>query len=159
MKKYTFNISPLAVVIILSLAVGFTSCKGKKKLTKGSDAPVVVTSKPEPMADPEEPEEVEPVVKKLTKEQKLSNYFEAIATAPSTTSANASIQEALGMFSNGDAPVLIVIYRAGSAPDYDEPTTITNYLHYLKDTKNNKAQIEEIVYDTNGNIKELVLKK
>ena len=63
------------------------------------------------------------------------------------------------MFSNSEAPVLIVIYKEGGKPSYDEPTTIGKYLNYLKDTKNNKARVEEVVYDTNGKIKELVLRK
>ncbi len=52
-----------------------------------------------------------------------------------------------------------MIYKEGGKPSYDEPTTIEKYLNYLKDTKNNKAKVEEVVYDANGKIKELVLKK
>lgn len=160
MKKRIYNISPLSLVILLAMVFGFSSCKNKKKLTEMSD-PVEVQEEIAQEEMEEEPEVVEErvVVKETTKETKLNNYFGAIASASSTTSANANINEALSMFSNGDAAVLIVIYKEGGKPSYDEPTTISKYLNYLKDTKNNKAKVEEVVYDTNGKIKELVLKK
>ncbi|PIB36042.1 hypothetical protein BFP72_11860 [Reichenbachiella sp. 5M10] len=153
----TFPYWPMAV--LMAIVIGFSSCKSQKKLTKSEDVPVVTTVAPEPEPEPE-PEVIEaPAPKKLTKEERLTNYFDAIATSSTTDSANASIDEALTMFSDGDAPVLIVIYKGDGSPSYDEPTTIENYLHYLKDTQNNNTEIEEIVYDTDGNIKELVLKK
>lgn len=161
MKKRIYNISPLSLVVLLAMVVGFSSCKNKKKLTEMSDPVEVREEIAQEEMEEEEPEVVEErvVVKEPTKEAKLNNYFGAIATSSSTSAANASINEALSMFSNGDAPVLIVIYNEGGKPSYDEPTTIEKYLNYLKDTKNNKAKVEEVVYDTNGKIKELVLKK
>ncbi|SNS58699.1 hypothetical protein SAMN05421640_0772 [Ekhidna lutea] len=156
------NISPLSLVILLALALGFSACKKNKKLADISDQNAVKEQMEKEEME-EEPQVVEPKVKppvkEATKEDKLTNYFGAIANASSTNSANASIQEALTMFSNSEAPVLIVIYKDGSNPSYDEPTTIGKYLNYLKDTKNNKAKIEEVVYDSNGKIKELVLRK
>ena len=70
-----------------------------------------------------------------------------------------SIEEALSMFSSPDAPLLIVFYEANGKASYDQPTTIEKYLNYLKDTGNASAQVEEIVKDSNGKIKEIVLKK
>lgn len=162
MKKRNQNISLIAITVLVTMALGFTGCKTKKNVaaitSEQESKPVVEESE---MDTPDKVVESikETPVKELAKEQQLANYFRAIASAPSTASANASIQEALTMFGTSEAPVLIVIYRAGSQPDYDEPTTIVKYLNYLKDTKNNKAQVEEIVYDTDGKIKELVLKK
>lgn len=161
MTKYIPNISQLPIVILVAIVVAF-SCKSQKKIAEISEPQK--TSQPDdtPMEEPEEAPEVsieENTPKNLTKEDNLHNYFKAISSAPSLTSANASIKEALAMFSTPDAPVLIVIYRAGANPDYDEPTTIGKYLDYLKDTKNSNAQVEELVYDANGKIKELVLKK
>lgn len=165
MKKHTINISPLSMAILLAMVFGFSACKGKKKLADMSDPEAVKEEIAQEEEDTEEdtpilqiPEE-RVVVNEPTKEQKLHNYFGAIASASSTNSANASISEALTLFSNGDAPVLIVIYKEGGKPSYDEPTTISKYLNYLKDTKNDKAKVEEMVYDSNGKIKELVLKK
>jgi hypothetical protein len=159
MKNRIFNISPTSLVILLAMVFGFSSCKNKKKLTEMSD-PVEVREEIAQEEMEEEPKVIQgEIVSVVTKEQKLNNYFGAIATANTPAAANASINEALTMFSNGNAPVLIVIYKDGAKPDYDEPTTIEKYLNYLKDTKNNKAKVEEVVYDTNGKIKELVLKK
>jgi hypothetical protein len=69
------------------------------------------------------------------------------------------INDALGLFNSPDAPVLIIISKTGDIVDYDRPTTIKNYLNYLKDTKNNINKVEKIVYDDNGKIKELELLK
>ncbi|MDW3210659.1 MAG: nucleoid-structuring protein H-NS [Reichenbachiella sp.] len=161
MTKNTLNIIPVALVV--ALMIGTSSCKTKKNL-----AQVTPVEEVEPVEDEvvEELEEVtEEVVEErvpekiLSKEQKLNNYFSAVSGASSTSVANNNIDQALGMFSNPDAPVLIVIYNDGANPDYDEPTTISKYLNYLKDTKTKAATVEEVVYDSQGRIKELVLKK
>lgn len=161
MTKNTLNIIPVALVV--ALMIGTSSCKTKKNL-----AQVTPVEEVEPVEDEvaEELEEVtEEVVKErvpekiLSKEQKLNNYFSAVSGASSASVANNNIDQALGMFSNPDAPVLIVIYNDGANPDYDEPTTISKYLNYLKDTKTKAATVEEVVYDSQGRIKELVLKK
>lgn len=154
-KSFIFN-----GVLVLALVVGFSSCKNKKKMSELSDPQEVGQQIEEELAedtDSQEPDRV--AVKEPTKSEKLENYFQAVAQAPSAASANGSISEALTMFSSPDAPVLIVIYRGTGNPDYDEPTTIKRYLEYLKDTKNNKAVVEEMVLDDYGKIKELVLKK
>jgi len=161
MTKNTLNIIPVALV--LALMIGTSSCKTKKNL-----AQITPVEEVEPVEDEVE-EELEEVTEEvaeervpekiLSKEQKLNNYFSAVSGASSTSVANNNIDQALGMFSNPDAPVLIVIYNDGANPDYDEPTTISKYLNYLKDTKTKAATVEEVVYDSQGRIKELVLKK
>merc|ERR1712000_565812 len=141
MKSNTLKFSIVNGVLLLALIVGFSSCKNKKKMSDISDPQEVGQQ-----IEEEEPERV--AVKEPTKSEKLESYFQAIAQASSTASANSSISEALTMFSNPNAPVLIVIYRGSGNPDYDEPTTIKKYLEYLKDTKNNKAVVEEMVLMT-----------
>lgn len=156
------SISPLSLAILIAMVIGFSACKNQKKMADLSDPQEERAEMDQEEMEEEIPEEVpeKPVVKKeISKETKLNNYFAAVSSATTTASANASIQEALTMFSTSEAPVLIVIYKEGSKPSYDEPTTIVKYLNYLKDTKNNKARIEEVVYDSNGKIKELVLRK
>lgn len=156
-----FNFTTYLSLLIVVMMVGFTSCKSKKKIAGVANPQEVKNQIEEELS--EETEEVkEPVrvaVKPLTKTQKLENYFAAISEASNVTAANNSINEALTLFSGPNAPVLITIYRKDGTVDYDEPTTIRKYLEYLKDTKNNKAQVEEMVMDDYGNIKELVLKK
>lgn len=161
MTKNTLNIIPFAFAV--SLLIGTSSCKTKKNLAQVTPVEEV---------EPQEEEIVEDVVevaeevveervpeKIISKEQKLNNYFSGVTSASSTNLANSNIDQALTMFSNPDAPVLIVIYNDGANPDYDEPTTISKYLNYLKDTKTKAATVEEVVYDSEGLIKELVLKK
>ncbi len=172
MKRHTCITRSWSALLILALMISFSSCNKKlfNKKSKGAEPVATSTAEPNSMNNPvdeseEEPiermdeEESTPAPKRLSKEQQLNGYFGAIADASSTSSANASIAEALDMFSNTEAPVLIVIYHDGAQPSYDEPTTINKYLNYLKDTKNDKAVVEEIVYDESGLIKELVLKK
>jgi hypothetical protein len=89
----------------------------------------------------------------------LADYFGSIANANSTSEANMFINDALGLFTSPDAPVLIIISKSEGIVDYDRPTTIKNYLNYLKDTKNNINKVEKIVYDDMGKIKELELLK
>ena len=90
---------------------------------------------------------------------KLEEYFNAIAKANSTTAANTSINEALTLFASPETPVLIVISDSGGAKDYDRPTTIKDYLNYLKDQKKNINAVADIKTDTAGKITELELRK
>lgn len=89
----------------------------------------------------------------------LRQYFETIATADNLTSANNSINEALTMFASPDTPVLIVISGAEGQKDYDRPTTIKDYLNYLKDQKKNINKIEKLQFDSSGKITEVELRK
>lgn len=95
----------------------------------------------------------------LEVEQRLNQYFNAIASAGSLAAANSNINEALSLFSSPDALVLIIISEVGGQKDYDRPTSIKKYLEYLKDQKKNINAIDNIVYDNQGKIKELELIK
>lgn len=89
----------------------------------------------------------------------LQDYFSSIAGSSSVSEANLFINEALQLFSSPDVPVLIIISKEGSITDYDRPTTIRNYLNYLKDTGNNNNSVYDAKYDDSGKIKELELIK
>lgn len=89
--------------------------------------------------------------------RQLENFFSRIVSASSPESANSIINEALRSFASPDTPVLIVIYRQGSTVDYDEPTTINKYLHYLKDQKRNINKVDNLVVDNSGRITEVQL--
>lgn len=89
----------------------------------------------------------------------IHDYFSSIASASSVSQANMQIADALKLFNSPEAPVLIIISKSGDVVDYDRPTTIKNYLNYLKDTKNNTNKVEKITYDNNGKIRELELLK
>lgn len=90
---------------------------------------------------------------------KLNEYFESIASSGNVASANSSINEALTLFASPDTPVLIVISEEGGQKDYDRPTTIRQYLNYLKDTKNNPNSISNLQFDNSGKITEVELRK
>lgn len=89
----------------------------------------------------------------------LENNFRSIANAGSISQANRIINETLGMFESNNVPVLIIISQAGGFNDYDRPTTIENYLNYLKDQKISRNSVNDIKYNANGKISELELIK
>ena len=89
----------------------------------------------------------------------LDDYFNDIATSGSVESANNNIQQALTLFNSGDAPVLIIIGVFDGEKDYDKPTTIENYLNYLKDQKKSPNKVESLEYDGNGKITSVELIK
>ncbi len=95
----------------------------------------------------------------LTEAPKLEKYFIAIANAPDMNSANSTINEALFLFASDQTPVLIVISKEGEEKDYDKPTTIRDYLNYLKDQKKNVNRISNLVTNDAGKIKEVELIK
>ncbi|WKN41048.1 hypothetical protein [Tunicatimonas pelagia] len=94
-----------------------------------------------------------------TSESDLNNLFRNVAGARNTGDANAQIRNAIDMFASSETPVLIIISQSGGQTDYDEPTTISKYLNYLKDTKNSPDEVYNMVFDANGKIKELELIK
>lgn len=89
----------------------------------------------------------------------LTRYFSSIAGSTSVSQANVQINEALKLFTSPDVPVLIIISKEGNTIDYDRPTTIKDYLNYLKDTKNNINKVDKVILDNSGKIKELELLK
>jgi hypothetical protein len=101
----------------------------------------------------------EGAIKKKETEVIVADYFATIASATSVSQANMSIADALKLFSSPETPVLIIISKSGDQVDYDRPTTIKNYLNYLKDTKKNINKVDKITYDNNGKINELELLK
>ena len=157
---------PLYILIIGLMSIN--ACKNKKKLTEVTDTEAVkaqIEQELEPATEEEVVPEKEPVVLKsntkppMTQSQQLAENLKNIAKAPNYNAANQTITQTLQMFSSPDAPVLIIIYESGAEVEYDEPTTISNYLNYLKDTKNEPAIVAEMGTDNAGKIKELVLRK
>jgi len=91
-------------------------------------------------------------------ENKLRNYFKAIVGASNEAEANKIIEEAIGMFTSDQSNVLIIISQDDHMKDYDKPTKIRPYLNYLKDTKKNLNEIDQIHWE-GDKIKTLELKK
>ena len=89
----------------------------------------------------------------------LGRNFSNIAKASSVSQANRIINETLGMFESPNTPVLIIIKQNVGFNDYDRPTTIENYLNYVKDQKKATEKVFDIKYNDNGKIKELELIK
>ena len=89
----------------------------------------------------------------------LGRNFNSIANAGSISQANRVINETLGLFESPNVPVLIIIKQNVGFNDYDRPTTIENYLNYVKDQKKATEKVFDIKYNSNGKINELELIK
>ncbi|MEM8900359.1 MAG: hypothetical protein AAGC85_19745 [Bacteroidota bacterium] len=93
------------------------------------------------------------------KKGKVTSALNDIINAGNTSMANMKIAEALELFSSEDSPVLIIIHQSAGIKDYDRPTTIKKYLNYLKDQRKNPNEVNNVIYDASGKIKELELIK
>ena len=89
----------------------------------------------------------------------LGRNFNNIAHASSVSQANRIINETLDMFESPNVPVLIIIKQNAGFNDYDRPTTIEQYLNYVKDQKKATEKVHEIKYNNNGKINEIELIK
>jgi hypothetical protein len=169
--------SSTLIMLVFVVLLSVVGCKSKKKAMEASAAAekarmeqeaaakkqqeeAAARAKAEEERAKREAEERERTnAKASTPAVRLGEYFEAISSSGNTASANSSINEALALFASPDTPVLIVISESGGQKDYDRPTTIKNYLNYLKDQKKNINKISDVKYDDAGKITELELKK
>ncbi len=108
--------------------------------------------------------EAEELARKKAEEERtrydyINDYFSQIASAGDVESANAKIAEAMKLYANKDVPVLIIISQADGIVDYDKPTTIENYLNFVKDQKSYTNKIHDVKFDEYGQITELELIK
>lgn len=162
------------VMWLLVLMICFTGCKSKKKAAEAARAAEerarieqeANLRKEEERKKQEAEEAARREAEARQKEMlanapkaKLNQYFQSISNSNNVASANASINEALTLFASSDTPVLIVISEENGQKDYDRPTTIRQYLNYLKDTKNNANSISDLKFDSSGKITEVELRK
>ena len=162
------------VMLLLVVLISISGCKSKKKAMEAAAAEKARIEQEQAALRKQEEER-----KKLEEEERarresearlrdneantpkarLGRYFEAIASSSNVASANGSISEALSLFASPDTPVLIVISEENGQKDYDRPTTIRDYLNYLKDQKKSANQISNLQFDASGKITELQLRK
>jgi hypothetical protein len=169
--------SRLAILVLL-LTLFATGCKSKKKAMEAAAAEKARIEQQEALARQEreaqqrlkdeadaadrarrDAEALQNERNASAPKTRLSNYFSSIAGAENAAAANNSINEALTLFASPETPVLIVISEAGGQKDYDKPTTIRNYLNYLKDQRKNSNPISNLTVDNAGKITEVELKK
>lgn len=171
--KSTFLRMLGTAAICLLLTAAF-SCKSKKQATDTSDAEKARMEQMEAERRAREEEEArrkaqeeeerlarEREAKERAAYDRLGGLFNDISRASSEAAANRSINEALTMFTSQDVPVLIIIHedKQQNTVDYDEPTTISDYLHYLKVVKRKPDNVERLGFNNNGKINEIILKK
>ncbi len=167
--------SSKVVMWVLVLMICFTGCKSKKKAADAAraaeerarteqEAKLRSEEEQKRLAAEEEARRAEEARRQQealanAPKAKLTQYFESIARSGNAASANSSINEALALFASPNTPVLIVISEENGQKDYDRPTTIKEYLNYLKDTKNNSSSISDLAFDSAGKITEVELRK
>jgi hypothetical protein len=156
MKKRTIQstLGRFAMIALFGL-LAMGACKSKKKVAAAPEPAPVEEVKPTPPPPAPAPG---PSAEEVAA-SKLENYFNSVANSSNVDAANRTINEAKGMFSNPNTPVLIVIHEERGVKDYDEPTTIDKYLNYLKDTKKNLNFISDIKLDGSGKVSELELRR
>jgi hypothetical protein len=172
MMMNAIRISSKLLVLTLIIIISASGCKSKKKAMEAAAAEKARTEQ-EALKRQQEEQARKDAEDKARREAearqndirsnepkaKLLEYFNAIAASDNVTSANNSINEALALFASPDAPVLIVISETGGQKDYDRPTTIRNYLNYLKDQKKNMNRISDVRFNDQGKITEVELRK
>ena len=158
----------LVLLLVILVAAG---CKSKKKAMEAQAAQEKARMEQEAALRKQQEEEERKrreaeAAAKASKEtevddaqSQLGRYFSAISNSSSVTSANSSINEALALFASEEAPVLIVISETDGTKDYDRPTTIKDYLNYLKDQKRRPDKIGDLQFDSSGKITEVELVK
>jgi len=166
--------SSRVVMWILVLMICFTGCKSKKKAAEAARAAeerARIEQEANLRAEEErKKKEAEDAARADAERRqqemaanapkaKLNQYFQSIASSNNVASANSSINEALALFASPETPVLIVISEENGQKDYDRPTTIRQYLNYLKDTRNNANTISNLQFDNSGKITEVELRK
>lgn len=163
------------IMWVLVLIICITGCKSKKKAAEAARAAEErARMEQEATLRTQEEDQKRKDAEEATRRQgearqnemiatatkaKLNQYFESIASSGNPASANSSINEALTLFASPETPVLIVISEEGGQKDYDKPTTIRDYLNYLKDQKKNINSISNLQFDNLGKITEVELKK
>jgi uncharacterized Zn finger protein len=151
-----------AILMVAGLSFGVAGCKSSKKAMQAEQEAKLARER-EAKLKKEEAERAKKAAEaeeaKKAPYKKIESAFNSVANASSVDAANASIQEALTLFSSPDAPLLISISKNGDAKDYDKPTTIKKYLEYLKDQKKNVNTLDNLVFDEQGKIKEIELRK
>jgi hypothetical protein len=166
--------SSRVVMWLLVLMICFTGCKSKKKAAEAARAAEERARMEQEANLRKEEEQKRKAAEEAARRDaearqkemlanapkaKLNQYFQSIANSSNPASANNSINEALTLFASPETPVLIVISEEGAQKDYDRPTTIRQYLNYLKDTKNNANSISNLQFDNSGKITEVELRK
>jgi hypothetical protein len=97
--------------------------------------------------------------KEASKYTEIDKQLKSISTSSTIDAANKKIMLSMDQFASPDVPVLIIISQSGGFNDYDRPTTISKFLHYLKDKQQYKYQVESLKKDKLGKITELELIK
>lgn len=169
-NRISRSVSIWALIIMLMTAG--VSCKSKKAAMDATDAAAEKAKMEQEAAlrKQEEAKKKQEMEEQARKEaearrkaeepyRKLESYFSAISSSNNIASANSSINEALSLFASKETPVLIVISEEGGQKDYDRPTTIGEYLNYLKDQKKNMNKINQLQFDSSGKITEVELVK
>ncbi len=119
----------------------------------------ILTARQREEAEAQAREEARAREARRTRYTEVSDVFGQVAQARDVGTANAAIGRAMQLFASPNVPVLVIIHEANGQKDYDRPTTILDYLNYLKDQRSNPNAVKNLVFDANGKITEVELIK
>jgi len=173
MRLFQSSSRLIVLAVIVGIMAAGSGCKSKKKAMEAAAAAEKAKIEQEAELRRQKDEEARREAEERAKREaearskvetaapreRLEEYFGAIANSGNAASANRSITEALTLFASDETPVLILISESGGIKDYDRPTTIKQYLEYLKDTKKNMNKIGNLQFDSSGKITEVELIK
>lgn len=157
------NIRNLTLIVLISgFCITATSCGSSKKTkAKAAEEARMAKEREERIkreeADRKQREDIEKQKAMREPYNKIEDYFKKVTSATNVYNANATIDQAMNMFSSPEAPVLIIIKKTGNIVDYDRPTTARQYFDYLKDQKKTFNKVDKLEMDSNGKIKEMIL--
>lgn len=89
----------------------------------------------------------------------LENYFEAFSRIDISdeTARQTHLEMGFKFFESADTPVLTIVNELNGKAVYDKPTSIEQYLDYLKHTKQNPHTIYNFELNEQGKISKLEL--
>lgn len=151
-------VSSRTIIMLFAFLVIISACKS-------SNTAVVASSHESDFNDLENMEEASLMLAddmmpiSRTIRQDLESYFQAFSelSLKEKEKRQQHIEYGMKYFQDNDTPVLIVVNILGDKKVYDEPTTIVNYLDYLKYTRKNPHTIGTFELNDDGKISKLEL--
>lgn len=144
------------IMTLLLFVVIFSSCKTSSNVLVASSHDSDFTESEEEATSMLE-QDLMPLSRTLR--QDLENYFQEFSELSLTEQQKRQQHIEYGMkyFERNDTPVLIVVNTVRDKKVYDEPTTIVDYLDYLKYTRKNPHTINNFELNDSGKISKLEL--
>ncbi len=141
------------------LVVFFWSCKTSSQLSKSNDTKNKKSSETAEFPEGEEMESDQILDLSHSMRQNLENYFSEFSKLDikDQNKRQTYLNKGLKYFNSTDTPVLIIVNKENGKFIYDKPTSIEQYLDYLKYKQMSPHVIHNLQLDEEGKITQLEL--